>query len=97
VVNVPLQSLYRAWDVEAQRDQWLGNPPYTVTSATEDKSLHALWEDKTRISVNFYAKGGGKSQVVVEHSKLTNAEDAATRKTFWTERLDALKTMLEAA
>lgn len=95
VVNVRLRDLYQAWNDTNQRQRWLGDHPYKVTSATTDKSLRAVWEDDTRISLLFYAKGENKSQVVMEHSKLTDAEDAETRKAFWAERLDALKQMLE--
>lgn len=95
VVNVPLSTLYQAWNDADQRQQWLGDYPYTVTSATIDKSLRAVWEDNTRISLLFYAKGDHKSQVVIEHSKLVDADDAGTRKAFWTAHLDALKQMLE--
>lgn len=95
VLQVPLNTLYQAWQEDAQRQAWLGDHPYTVSSATVDKSLRALWQDKTRISLMFYAKGEAKSQVVIEHSKLADADDAEARKSFWTERLDALKTFLE--
>jgi hypothetical protein len=95
VVNVPLTKLYRAWEDGEQRHQWLGEPTCTPTTARENKSLRAVWHDDTRISVMFYAKGDEKSQVVVEHSKLTDGADADTRKAFWTERLDTLKALLE--
>ncbi len=95
VVNVPLSTLYQAWEDPDKRRQWLGTHTFTITSATIDKSLRALWEDKTRISLLFYAKGEHKSQVVIEHSKVTDADDAERRKAIWADHLDALKQTLE--
>lgn len=95
VINVPLDTLYQAWNDPDKRQSWLGEDSYTITAATPNKSLRALKEDNTRISLLFYARGDDKSQVVVEHSKLSDAEDAEKRKVFWTTHLNALKQLLE--
>ena len=54
------------------------------------------WVDgMTRLSVNFYDKGAAKSQVVVQHIKLTNSRAADQAKGYWKDQLSGLKTTLE--
>ena len=45
--------------------------------------------------VGFYAKGDGKSQVALEHARLPDADTAEEMKSWWRERVGALKEMLE--
>lgn len=96
-VAAPLKSLYRAWRVASQREKWLPRRKIEIRKATPNKSLRITWSDKkTRLEVNFYARGSGKSQVVVQHSQLPSAAQADKMKTFWGEALDRLKASLEA-
>ena len=54
--------------------------------------MRVTWSDgKTVLSVHFYAKGRGKSQVTVQHEQLPSARSAERMKIFWGEKLDALK------
>ena len=67
-----------------------------VRKATPNKSLRITWDaGKSSLEVNFYSKGAGKSQVVVQHSRLAGAKAVQRSKTFWGARLAALKTYLE--
>lgn len=94
-VNVPLAKLYAAWADEGLRSQWLQDP-INVTKMTENKSLRAVAPDgRSRISVGFYAKGDAKSQVSLQHEKLTGPDDVAQAKAYWSSALDRLKRMLE--
>jgi len=95
-IAAPLARLYRAWTEAALRIQWLPRAALTVRKATRNKSLRISWADgKTSLEVNFYAKGAGKSQVVVQHTRLADARAVARSKAYWGQRLDALKALLE--
>lgn len=95
-VAAPLARLYRAWTQGSTRRRWLPGATLAVRKATRNKSLRSTWDTgKTSLEVNFYAKGAGKSQVVVQHTRLADAKAVARAKIFWSERLQALKALLE--
>ncbi len=94
-INVPIAALYKAWADTRTRARWLPET-FTVRKATPDKSLRILWGDgKSTVDVNLYVKGEAKSQVSLEHSKLKTAREAAKLKKFWSEKIAALKALLE--
>lgn len=94
-VAVPTEMLYAAWLDDELRKKWLSEK-ITITKSTENKSVRALWSDgATRLSVDFYPKAEGKSQIVVQHLKQPDSETAAEMKTFWGESLSDLKGLLE--
>ncbi|MEW5985945.1 MAG: hypothetical protein AB1791_04870 [Chloroflexota bacterium] len=89
---VPVATLYEAWADETTRGRWLPDPAITIRKATPTKSLRATWVDgQTNLEVNFYAKGENKSQVVVQHDKLPDAETAAHKKAYWSAALAHLQ------
>jgi uncharacterized protein YndB with AHSA1/START domain len=92
---VPIAALYDAWADDTRRAAWLGEVGLTVRKATPDKSLRIAWSDGSNLDVNLYAKGEGKSQVSIQHSKLPDAETAARMKAFWGAALDRLKAYVE--
>jgi hypothetical protein len=58
--------------------------------------MRVTWKDgKTSLSISFVAKGGDKSQVVVQHMKLATATAASRMKTYWAKALDRLKESVE--
>jgi len=96
-VGASLSKLYRAWATPAARKAWLQETkPITVRKATANKSMRVTWCDqKTSLEVNFYAKGMGKSQVVVQHSKLPDAKAGESMKRYWGKTLDGLRAAVE--
>jgi hypothetical protein len=99
-LNVPPKVAYAAWVEEGRRALWLPHP-IEIRKQTPYKSLRVTWgEDETYLNVSFYEKGGKggkgdeKTQVVVEHTRLSDAEDAETRKAFWTTTLEKLEIAL---
>ena len=91
-IDTPLTKLYRAFAVEEERSEWLGADNLEVRKATPNKSMRVTWKDKkTSLEINFYPKTAGKSQVVVQHSKLASASAAAKMKTYWSKALDRLR------
>ncbi|HEV7700215.1 MAG TPA: hypothetical protein VGO43_08305 [Pyrinomonadaceae bacterium] len=95
-IGVPITNLYRSLVDEERRTGWLPEP-IEVTKQTPDRSVRAVWGDgETRLSVDVYSKGEFKSQVVVQHLKLTDSAAAERMKIFWGEKLNKLKGLLEA-
>ena len=90
----PVERLFGAWADEATRRRWLPKS-LTVRTATPPKSLRIAWPDGTRVSVNFYAKGEGRSSVQVQHLKLADAATVAERKAYWAEALERLRALVE--
>jgi len=88
--------IYKAWEDTKRREKWFPKAKLTVRKATTNKSMRISWGDgKTSLEVNFYPKGIGKGQVVVQHSKLADAKQVEKKKAYWSEALDKLKEMLE--
>jgi len=94
VFAVPVGRLYRAFHDARTRRRWLGGVKLTVRTATPDKSMRITWPDGTSVEVYFVGKGPAKSQVAVQHGKLTDKESAERIKAYWSERLGALEVIL---
>lgn len=94
-LTVPVSELYAAWVDGSVRELWLPKP-ITVRRATECRSMRITWPDGTNVDVNFVAKGDGRSQVSLQHSKLADREATARLKVYWAEALDRLKAVLGA-
>lgn len=94
---VAVSNLFAAWEDTDQRDAWLGKENIEIRTYRKDKSMRISWSQPTGlVEVNFYAKGAGKSQVTVQHSKLDRADQAEDMKVYWSRALDNLKTYLES-
>jgi hypothetical protein len=94
VLNAPIAKVYKAWTDEKARKAWLKSDKMEITTATANKSLRAKWDDSTRMSVYFYPKGAGKSQVVVDHMKLESAAESKRMKDFWSDAVSRLESTL---
>ena len=95
-VNTPVARLYKSFANAKSRSSWLPEDGLMVRTATRDKSMRLTWKDnKTSLEINFYAKDADKSQVVVQHSKLSDARSSARMKTYWGKALDRLRASLE--
>jgi uncharacterized protein YndB with AHSA1/START domain len=94
-IAAPIETVYNAWADETLRQRWLPDRPIHIRKATPYKSMRVTWSDRlTSLNVHFYEKGG-KSQVVVQHTKLASPADAANMKAFWGQALARLKAALE--
>ncbi|MFN2532097.1 MAG: DUF4287 domain-containing protein [Pyrinomonadaceae bacterium] len=95
-INVPVGNLYKSFANPSTRTRWLSENGLAVRTARPNESMRVTWADgETSLEINFYSKGEGKSQVVVQHSKLPNASRAAKMKTYWANALDRLREQLE--
>jgi hypothetical protein len=93
---VPLAKAYSAWTDETLRQRWLPEAKIEITSATPGKYVRAKWNGGTRLSVGFYSKGSGKTQVAVDHEKLTNSKECARMKSYWFAALNRLESLLSS-
>ena len=95
--NVPVNTLFDAWADDAARRRWLGSVKAVVRTARASKSMRLQWPDGTLVAVGFMAKGHGRSTVALTHEKLGDRAASGKAKEYWTERLDALGSLLAAA
>jgi hypothetical protein len=61
---------------------------------TPPKAIRLQWPDGTIVVAGFLAKGAGKSAVSLVHTKLSDKSTLDRTKAYWTERLDALGSIL---
>jgi hypothetical protein len=92
--NVPVEVLFDAWANARTRKRWLDGKSVRVRTATAPKSMRLDWPDGGIIAVGFVAKGPRKSAVALSHAKLPDRETANQLKEFWSERLEALHSVL---
>jgi hypothetical protein len=94
-IAAPVAQAFEAWKDATVRERWLPAAPLSIRKATPHKSIRITWADGTHVSVNFWPKGPLKCQVVPQHAKLPTAAAAEKAKAYWTERLEALRLLLE--
>lgn len=81
---VDLKTLHRALADTKARARWFPKGKLDVTSTTDLKYFRAKWAGgPTRLEINIYAKGDGKSQIIVQHSKFGDAKAMETMRTEW--------------
>ncbi|WP_274558212.1 hypothetical protein [Streptomyces spiramyceticus] len=109
-VNAPPERVTDAFTDAALRRRWLPAGEFTLRTHRPAKSVTADWEwgspllersrelggGTSRISVYLTPKGPEKTQVGLGHTKLADADAVEAYKTFWRDRLTALKTLLES-
>lgn len=90
---VPVAKLYAAFANARVRKQWLPDA-LAIRTKNENKTIRASMDDGTLVQFYFMEKGDGKSSVAVQHQKLADKASAEKMKTWWGEKLDALKEIL---
>jgi len=86
-VAVPVEDLFDAFADEA----------LSVRTATRPKSArYDFAGNGSRVHATFITKDDAKSTIALEHTRLPDAGEVARMKGYWRERLDGLKTQLEA-
>ena len=88
-------AVYRAWRDPRVRAKWLPGVALTVRTATREKSMRITWPDRTSVDVWFVRKAAAKSQVAVQHCKLTDKPATVRMKAYWEDRLRTLAAVLE--
>lgn len=96
-ITVPVAQLFAACSDPKSRRRWLGAHRLAVHKTTANKSIRATWGDgATSLEVNFYIKAENKTQITVQHNKLSDAKAAQQMKIFWRDVLIRLKETLES-
>ena len=94
IIAAPLGRLFEAFTNASLRARWLTDVEPEVRHTAKNKSVRMRWPDGSAVDVGFYSKGAAKSQVAIGHRKLASQADATRAKSFWTQRLEALATLL---
>jgi Activator of Hsp90 ATPase homolog 1-like protein len=88
--------IFNALNSPLNRIVWLTDPGITITKSTSNKSIRAKWVDKkSLIEVQLYVKDINKTQLVIQHNKLSSEKEAEKMKTYWGKQLNNLKKYLE--
>jgi hypothetical protein len=96
-VGASAERLYTAFTEPALRGQWLGDAAVRERTSQPGRSARFDWlADGSRVIVDLAAKGPAKTTISVQHERLPDAASAEAMKTFWRERLTALKELLES-
>ncbi len=95
-VAAPVKTLYAAFKTARGRAKWLDGATITVRTTKPEKSMRVRWEeDGTPVDIFFLPRGEAKSQVAIQHRKLTSKADADRMRAFWAARLDALAALMK--
>ncbi|HMT04544.1 MAG TPA: hypothetical protein PKD76_03270 [Solirubrobacterales bacterium] len=96
IVTTPVNTAFEAFERESIRDKWLPDAELHLRTATAPGSARYDWGDGTTgITVSFERVGRDRCRVSLEHQKLPDSQVADRMKSWWRERLEALKSLLE--
>ncbi len=96
-VAAPAERAFAAFVDADVREGWLPGVTLRLRTSQPGRSARFDWEDgATRLNVGIESTGDATSQVAVEHERLPDLDVAARQKTYWRDRLAALKSLLEA-
>lgn len=93
-IGVEVRELWHAFSDAGRRELWMPGAEFTVSTATEPRSMRTHFADGTKLDVRFTAKGDRNGTVSVQVRKLPNKEAADEARALWGERLEALKDLL---
>jgi hypothetical protein len=92
--NVPAADLFRHFVDADRRRRWLDSE-LTIRRVTPNRTVRITWADHTSVEIYFTDKGPAKTSVQIQHGKQPSKQAAESAKAFWSERLAALKKLLE--
>jgi hypothetical protein len=91
-----LSTLYAATADDKQRAKWFPKGAFKASSQTKDKYFRGAWgKNGARLEINFYAKGEGKAQIVVQANKLEDGEAVEAERAIWKKALEKLIVLLK--
>jgi uncharacterized protein YndB with AHSA1/START domain len=92
---VPVSVAWKSFSEKRTRNRWLRDLELTITTSTKPKSMRIRLGDGSRLDAYFTSKSSAKCAVTLQHRALPDAETKERMRAFWTERLEALRAMLE--
>lgn len=93
-IGVAVRDVWHAFSDADRRELWMPGVDFTVSTATELRSMRAHFADGTKLDVHFTAKGDHKSTVSIQVRKLPDKATADEARALWGERLETLKDLL---
>jgi hypothetical protein len=93
--GLALKPLFAACADDKKRRAWLSEDKLVVSTARPEKTVRGAWDGASRLEMRFYPKGAAKTQVVIDHMKLTSSADVEKMKAFWSENLERLREFAE--
>ncbi len=96
VIPVGLSELFAAATDPDRRKGWFPPGAFEETSRTKDKYWRFKWKKDARVSVGFYAKGPGKTQIAIDVGKLSGPKAVETERAVWKKALENLAAILAA-
>lgn len=94
-VAAPVETVFEAFTDASARERWLPGVAVEVRAAQPGKVVRLDWPDGTRVRAQLDAKGADRTTIAVEHQRLPDAARVPTMRTYWQERLDALRLLLK--
>ena len=92
VMDTGLSRLFAA--ATADHAKWFPRGTFVPSSSTKDKYWRGQWKKGGRLEINFYAKGAGKAQIVVQSNKLSGTDAVEVERAAWKKALDKLQKIL---
>ena len=94
-VAAPVEKVFEAFTDATARERWLPGVAVEVRAAQPGRVVRLDWPDGTRLQAQFDARDQNRTTVAVEHQRLPDAALVPTMRTYWQERLEALRSLLE--
>jgi hypothetical protein len=90
------EQVFTAFVDPSRRAGWLPDAVLSERTVSKPKTARFdVGDGRSRLLVTVEAKGPARSTVVVEHSKLADADEREARKTYWRHALATLQAELE--
>lgn len=94
-LSTRLPHLYEVTARAGERRKWFPKGAFEPSAHTRDKYLRGRWKQGTRVDIGFYAKGGGRSQIAVQVSRLAKKADVEPTRARWKAALTKLQHLLD--
>ncbi len=92
---VGVNTLFAACQDDRKRGKWLKGDALIISTARPRKTIRGAWNGESRLEIRFYPKGTAKTQVVIDHMKLSSGSEVEKMKAFWAENLERLREFSE--
>lgn len=96
VMPVGLSALFAAATDVEERKAWFPPGAFEETSKTANRYWRGKWKKDRKLEFGFYAKGDGKSQIMLEISKLPAEADVEKERAAWKKAFVKLQLQLGA-
>jgi hypothetical protein len=92
---VSLSKLFAAATNEKTRKDWFPPGAFEETSKTKGKYWRGKWKKDRKLEFGVYAKGEGKSQIMLEIRQLPTEADVEKERAAWKKAMERLTALLE--